>query len=48
MENMKKPTDPLEKYIIEKFREMGIQALPLKGKKLPNRARRRLQGRERE
>jgi len=43
---MKKPIDPLEKYIIEKFREMGIQAIPLKERRIPNRARRRIQGRE--
>jgi hypothetical protein len=30
---MKKPIDPIEKYILEKFREMGIQAIPLKEKR---------------
>ena len=32
---MKKSIDPLEKFILEKFREMGIKAIPLK-KNIPN------------
>jgi hypothetical protein len=44
---MKKPIDPIEKYILEKFREMGIQAIPLKEKKnLESRAHWRISKRK--
>ena len=34
---MKKSNDPLEKYFMKKFKEMGIQVIPLKkGKKKPS------------
>jgi hypothetical protein len=36
---MKKTIDPIEKYILEKFREMGIKAIPLKEKLIQNQVR---------
>ena len=32
MKNMKKTNDPLEEYFMKKFKEMGIQPIPLKKK----------------